>query len=274
MAAVSEEDMPGLVGLDASSVHASSGLNAAVRLNASVPAPSGFLVGLPAPSVPAVGGLNTSLAAPRPDAAAKKIAAQKLQKERDAVSANAIAQMSVLASQRAATDADAKEKAIVNALTLDAAPPNASSSGVWVNFRKYSVHKREEFAVCLCCKECGKSNWDSEVKYGASHSTSKLLQHIASCHKEEHKRKLESVVEEQRKAGTTLLAALNVSSGVTAVDNYVEWIALGCLPLLICEDKYFREMVYSLNPKSPLNTLSARTATEKVLFTYMTPLCI
>ena len=29
MAAVSEEDMPGLVGLDASSVHASSGLNAA-----------------------------------------------------------------------------------------------------------------------------------------------------------------------------------------------------------------------------------------------------
>lgn len=208
MAAVSEEDMPGLVGLDASSVHASSGLNAAVRLNASVPAPSGFLVGLPAPSVPAVGGLNTSLAAPRPDAAAKKIAAQKLQKERDAVSANAIAQMSVLASQRAATDADAKEKAIVNALTLDAAPPNASSSGVWVNFRKYSVHKREEFAVCLCCKECGKSNWDSEVKYGASHSTSKLLQHIASCHKEEHKRKLESVVEEQRKAGTTLLAEL------------------------------------------------------------------
>ena len=60
MAAVSEEDMPGLVDLDASSVHASSGLNAAVRLNASVPAPSGFLVGLPAPSVPAVGGLNTS----------------------------------------------------------------------------------------------------------------------------------------------------------------------------------------------------------------------
>ena len=200
-----EEDMPGLVGLTGK------------------PAP------LIAPTAPLIAPTGPGLDAGA--AARKKHAQKQLQQERDAVSANALAQMSVLASQREATAADAKEKALVNALTLDSAPPNASSSEVWMTFRKYSVHKREEFAVCLCCKESGKSNWDSEVKYGASHSTSKLLQHIVSCHKEEHKRKLESVVEEQRKAGTTLLAALNVSPGVAAVDNYLEWIALGCLPV-------------------------------------------
>ena len=77
------------------------------------------LTGKPAPLIAPTG--------PGLDAAAKKKNAQKLQQERDAVSANALAQMSLLASQRAATAADAKEKALVNALTLDSAPPNASA---------------------------------------------------------------------------------------------------------------------------------------------------
>ena len=77
---------------------------------------------------------------------------------------------------------------------------------------------------------------------------------------------MESVVEEQRKAGTTLLAALNVAPGVDAVDNYVEWIALACHPLDTCENEHFRQMVHSLNSKSQLGVLSSRAAKEKVLF--------
>ena len=94
------------------------------------------------------------------------------------MSANAIAQMNLLTSQAASTAADAKEKSFVNALTLETAAPPSTTSDAWSSFRKYSNNKRDGFAVCLCCKQAGKSNWDSEVKYGLSHSTSKLMQHI------------------------------------------------------------------------------------------------
>ena len=254
MATMSEEDIPGLVDLPASSVPA-------VGLNASLPASSG----LGNAAVPAPGGLKASL----PASFAKKKAAQLLQQERDAVSANALSQMALFASQAASTAANDKEKSFVNALALEIAAPTSSTSVVWVSFRRYANGKRDGFAVCLRCKETGKSNWDSEVKYGVSHSTSKLLQHTGACHREDHKRRIELVVvEEERKAGTTLLAALNVAPGVAAVDNYVEWIALGCLPLDICESTYFRQMIISLNPKSPLGHMSSRAAKEKVLFTY------
>ena len=97
--------------------------------------------------------------------------------------------------QVASTAPDAKEKFNVDGLTIEGnSPPNATSSTRQV-FRRYSNEKRDEFAVCLYCKRAGKTNTDSEVKYGSSHSTSKLHQHIVSCHKEDHKRKIEAIVE-------------------------------------------------------------------------------
>ena len=195
---------------------------------------------------------------------AKKIANQLLQKERDALSVNAAVQIHSNAVQVASTAPDAKEKFNVDGLTIEAnSPPNATSS-TWLVFRRYSNEKRDEFAVCLYCKRAGKTNSDSEVKYGSSHSTSKLHQHIASCHKQDHKRKIEAIVEEQRKSGTTLLTALNAVPSVVAVDKFIELVALSCLSLDICEDEKFREMVHSLNPKSPLVNLSRRAAKEKV----------
>ena len=179
------------------------------------------------------------------------------------MSVNALAQIRVRPTKEAL---DAEEMAIINALIVDHASPPLATSDVWKSFRKYSKNKRDGFAVCSICKFNGLSNWDSEVSYGSSHSTSKLDQHLKSCHKEEHKRKLEQVVEEQRKAGITLLAGLNVAPGVAAVDDYIEFIALACQPLDLCENEHFRQMISSLNPKSPLGMLSARSAKEKVLF--------
>ena len=238
---------------------------------ASLPAPSP----LPAPSLltanaapsplpaPSLLTANAKLAASTA-AAAKKLAAKKVQQEREAVSLNALAQ--IKEKQVESTAVNAEENSIVNALTLEQKASASSISDVWQTFRRYSHDKRDEYAVCLRCKEDGKSNIESEVKYGHCHSTSKLHQHITSKHKEDHKRKLETVVEDLRKAGTTLLAGLNVIPGAATIDKYIEWISLGCHPLDICEDIHFRDMIHFLNPRSPLETLSARTAKEKVLF--------
>jgi len=192
-----------------------------------------------------------------------KILKQTIQDEREALSVNALAQIRALATKESP---DSEEMALVNALIVDHAPPPLGTSDVWKSFRKYSKSKRDGFAVCQICKSNGQSNWDSEVNYGASHSTSKLGQHLKAIHKEEHKRNVESFVEGQRKQGNTLLAALNVAPGLAAVDDYIEFIALACQPLDLCENEHFRKMITSLNQKSALGMLSARSAKEMVIF--------
>ncbi len=143
-----------------------------------------------------------------------------------------------------------------------------TTSEIWNSFRKYENDKRDEYAVCLICKNDRKKNADAEVKYGASHSTSKLEQHLKSRHEEVHKRKIDEAVEEQRKKGFFLLNSLHVVPGIAAVDNFIEWIALSSQPISTCEDPYFRTMVSSLNSKSPLATLSYKTVKEKVVALY------
>ena len=196
--------------------------------------------------------------------AINKAAAQKLQQEREALSVNAQQQLISAAATAEASNPEMSDKLYVNALQVNKNSPWNSTSDVWKSFRTYVGDSRDEFAVCTICKADGKSNWEAEVKYGASHSTSKLAQHISGKHTEAHKRNVEAVVAEERRAGTGLLNSLNVVHGGEAVDKYVEWIALDAKALDTCESPRFRAMVVALNQKSKLGTLTSKTVVEQV----------
>jgi len=71
--------------------------------------------------------------------AGKKVSAQVLQQERNALSINAISQLEAKSKEAELSAPDGKEKAEVNALLVCERPPAHSTSGIWVSFRKYVI---------------------------------------------------------------------------------------------------------------------------------------
>ncbi len=203
--------------------------------------------------------------------AAKQKESVLRQKEREALGEHA--RVSIIAAEKEKLnyeDPEMKEsRARVNALLVCERPPALAMSDVWTSFRKYTCNsKRENYAVCTLCLNEGKLNWDAEVCYGFSHSTSKLDQHLKSKHASVHKRKIETRVEDDRKNGINLLTSLNVVYGGAAVNHYIEWIVQEGKPIDTCESESFRAMISSLNAKSPLATLTKKTVATQVCKSY------
>ncbi len=122
--------------------------------------------------------------------------------------------------------------------------PNAVS-WVWKYFRRYPtiIEEHNVVAVCSICHEHHAGNVNArsslwEIKYGESHSTSKLENHLISKHREIWKGEISL----KRKADDS---NSSTDEYLDSKEEFLKWITNSYQPIDTCEDEDFRRFALS-----------------------------
>ena len=189
--------------------------------------------------------------------------------------------------------------------------PKSKNSPIWSHFKVYpnlpamSADSKQnmwhEFAVCVHCYEKYHTNksilsstiW--EVKYGTSHSTSKLSAHLQRKHKSAYRslcllkvavnkaNDAENVNEEDESIASPINSVTNNSSNKRPATNaliqsrlpqhfankqvyheqHIKWIVMNFKAIDESADKYYRAMISAINPN--VHHFSRQTVLERLL---------
>jgi hypothetical protein len=123
---------------------------------------------------------------------------------------------------------------------------------IWQFFRLYNEKKFSKSAVyCILCSK--------DIYYGTSHSTSNLEKHVMRHHKDEYKAVMNERAEKKQRNNSTgnfcqtkLSEYISVTNCPNFEDALLNWIVQTYQALNVIEHPLFREMLLTLNKKTPL----------------------
>jgi hypothetical protein len=124
---------------------------------------------------------------------------------------------------------------------------------IWEYFRIYHEKQFQIHAFCILCNK--------DVNYGKTHSTSSLEKHMRSKHAKEYQvvmseRTAKRLCVEENKSNAIVVAQAKVTEYVVPSPNFqdhlIKWLYTTFQPLSVVEQASFRDMISSLNKKSPL----------------------
>jgi len=127
-----------------------------------------------------------------------------------------------------------------------------AKSAIWNYFEVYTDKAYKDLAVCMIC--------NNDVNYSASMSTTMLLRHLRSKHRDAYDALVEEDAKKKLKSDSDLKTTTVHQSSLTSFmticpsfqESYLEWVIDTYQPISSCEYASFRKMCFSLNGKAPV----------------------
>jgi hypothetical protein len=123
----------------------------------------------------------------------------------------------------------------------------ASKSWVWAYFNKVDGNGSQINCLCTLCNK--------KVNYSSTRSTGTLARHIKRYHKSMWEEHLRQKTEVSLSSASGSTSTLSIEGFVKYCPRFekclVQWMIATYQPFRCVDDKHFREMCLSLNPKAP-----------------------